>query len=154
MILTDAATWEQLPADADRLLFLQFKPGGGGHLVSSSGPSIALDVEFDWEARDGELELRFRDSPYGFRRTDENGVRVVRFELVEGAHTFYVPHLIADVTYRWKLRFDRSPLPSDAAKYHQGADPTRFTEFFGVPVGERRYSTGELTAIFDKLDGK
>ena len=105
--------------------------------------------------------LRHQADAAGFRRTAENATRVVRFELIDGgAYTFYVPAELADVTYRWQLRFDKSPLPSDAARYHRSeyfrdnpqADPTRFTEFYGQAVRQRRYSTAELNAVFDKWD--
>jgi hypothetical protein len=165
MILVDAGTWQQLPADSERLFLVQFKADRTGRLVSSGGRVIALDVEFDYDVRGDELELRFRDSvrdPTGFRRTAENAIRVVRFELIEGAHTFHVPSELADVTYRWQLRFEKSPLPSDASRYHVSdyfrdnpqADPTRFTEFYGQPLHERRYSTAELNAVFDKWEEK
>ncbi len=164
-ILTEARTWQQLPTDSERLFFLKFKDDQTGHLLSSSGQVIALDVQFDYQVRGGELELRFRDSSLGhagFRRTSENGTRVVRFELIEGAHTFYVPGQLADVTYRWKLHLDQSPLPIDAARYHRsagfqlgpGGDPESFTDFYGVAIQERRFSTAELTALFDKWDRK
>jgi hypothetical protein len=165
MILTEARTWQQLPTDSERLFFLRFNADHTGHLVSGGGQVISLDVEFDYQVRGDQLELRFRDSAWGyaeFRRTAENETRVVRFELIEGAHTFYVPDQLADVTYRWRLRFDRSPLPVDAAQYHRSnyfrqnpfVDPTLFTDFYGVPIHERRFSTAELTAVFDKWDRK
>src|SRR4051794_16086925 len=123
MILTEAASWEQLPTDTERFFFIQFKEDRTGHLVSSGGRQIALDVEFDYDLRGDELELRFRDSSWGyaaFRRTPENATRIVRFELTEGAYTFYVPGKLADMTYRWRLSLDKSPLPADADRYHRG----------------------------------
>ena len=165
MILVDAGTWQQLPTDGERLFLIQFKADNTGRLVTSGARVIALDVEFDYEVLGDGLELRFRDSSRdstGFRRTPENAVRAVRFELIEGAHTFHVPAELADMTFRWQLRFDRSPLPSDAARYHASdyfrdnpqADPTRSTEFYGQPLHERRYSTAELNAVFDKWEKK
>ena len=165
MILTQATTWQQLPTDSERLLFLKFKEDQTGSLLSTGGQVIALDVAFDYDVRGDQLELRFRDSSWEyaeFRRTPENGTRIVRFELLEGAHTFYVPGQLADVTYQWRLRFDRSPLPVDAGRFHRSQyfrlnpinDPTSFTDFYGVPIRERSFSTGELTALFDKWDQK
>ncbi len=139
--------WSGSPEIADFFQSVEFREDGTGTLQSAGGHALCLAVDYRWDlGAEGRLAFRFQSTertPWptytpapGLNRHE------VRCELEVGEFPLRVPAVVGTITYRRRLRFGESPLPKDAAKYHEGSlffsvvnqiDPRQFLVFYSRP---------------------
>lgn len=115
--------WGASPEIDEFFQTVEFRDDGTGMVQSAGGQALCLYANFGWALEEGGLiSLRFEDTnlhpwpPY----TSEPDAQPlqVRCDLEVGEFALRVPAIRSTVTYRRRLRFQESPLPRDAAKYH------------------------------------
>lgn len=139
--------WNASPEIDDFFQSVEFREDGTGTLQSAGGHALCLAVDYQWDLdTEGRLSFRFQSTertPWptytpapGLNRHE------VRCELEVGEFRMRVRAVMGMITYRRRLRFDESPLPKDAAKYHEGSlffsvvnqiDPRQFLVFYSRP---------------------
>lgn len=139
--------WNASPEIDDFFQSIEFRDDGTGTLQSAGGHALCLAVDYRWDLdQQGRLAFRFQNTertPWP-TYTPAPGLsrHEVRCELEVGEFPLRVPAVVGTITYRRRLRFDESPLPKDAAKYHEGSlffpvvnqiDPRQFLVFYSRP---------------------
>jgi hypothetical protein len=149
--------WFAHPEINDLLQKLDLRSDGTGSLVSGGGQGIFLEADFDWNVSEpGRLSIQFKEpvakkwGPY--RPTPETTFHAVGCSLEEGEFPIAVLAM-GTVIYPRRIRFDESPLPTDAATHHATSlffsvvnkiDPRGFLLFYPPMVGLRVLPAGGL----------
>ena len=140
--------WFARPDYDDFIMSLDLKADGTGTVESHGGQALCLIADFAWTRLEGDrLRLDFQDTNRDGRRwyTRVSGLECheIAYSLREGRFPFHVPLAMGTVDYRLRLDLSDSPLPLDAAKYHEGnlfftvvnhIDPRSFKTYYSDMV--------------------
>ncbi len=122
---------------------VEFREDGTGTVQSAGGHALCLLADFRWEFEErGAVAFSFEKTerkpwpPYN--PASSASPHRIRCELEVGEFPLHVPAVMGPITYTRRLRFDESPLPHDAVKYHAQShffsvnqiDPMQFTVFY------------------------
>jgi hypothetical protein len=165
--------WHASPEVDEFFQTVEFREDGTGMVQSAGGQALCLFANFGWALEEGaRISLRFEETslhPWApYTPDDDARTLTVRCDLEVGEFALRVPAIRSTVTFRRRLRFDESPLPKDAAKYHAHSlffsvvnqiDPRQFLVFYArakkadiAPDPERtRPHWSEMLAKADEL---
>lgn len=139
--------WNADPDIDDFFQSVEFREDGSGTVESAGGHALCLLADFRWDLEEGgRVALHFEKTerkPWP-TYSPSSGLtsHQVRCELEAGEFPLRVPAVMGTITYRRRLRFDESPLPRDAARYHAQSlffsvvnqvDPRQFLVFYARP---------------------